>query len=426
MVRKMKSLMLFKSFGISLLNSCKSQSMRVPGVAASRSFTSVLPDQDALPDTHQMLRQTCADFAEKELKPIAYAIDKEHRFPSEQVKMMGDLGLMGINISESHGGAGLDALAYAVAMEEISRGCATAGVIMSAHNSLYLYPLQTWAADNLVDRYITPFLNGTKVGCFALSEPGNGSDAGAASTTARLDGDSWVLNGTKSWITNSYEASATVVFATTDKSLKHKGISAFVVPMPTEGLSLGKKEEKLGIRGSSTANLIFENCRIPKENLLGEAGFGFKIAMSTLDGGRIGIAGQALGIAQAALDCAIAYAADREAFGAPINKLQAIQFKLADMATRIESARLLTWRAARLKDSGQNITKEAAMAKLAASETATKVAHQSMQVLGGMGYVMDMPAERHYRDARITEIYEGTSEVQRLVIAGRLLKEYSA
>lgn len=241
---------------------------------------------------------------------------------------------------------------------------------------------------------------------------------------ARLDGDEWVLNGTKAWITNAWDASATVVFATTDKSLKHKGISAFLVPMPTAGLSLGKKEDKLGIRASSTANLIFEDCRIPKANLLGQLGMGFKIAMQTLDGGRIGIASQALGIAQAALDCAVDYAEKRMAFGSPITKLQAIQFKLADMAVALESARLLTWRAAMLKDNGKPFTKEAAMAKLAASEAATNIAHQAIQILGGMGYVTEMPAERHYRDARITEIYEGTSEIQRLVIAGQLLKAY--
>merc|ERR1719457_178123 len=362
-----------------------------------------------------MLRQTCADFATNELIPIAGKVDKECQFPMEVIRNMGDLGLMGLNVSSDLGGSELDYMAYAIVMEEISRGCATAGVIVSAHNSLYLAPLISFANDDQAKKYIAPFGSG---------EPGNGSDAGAASTTAVDKGDHWVLNGTKAWITNSYESSAAIVFATTDKSKKHKGISAFIVDMPTEGLTLGKKEDKLGIRGSSTAYLIFEDCKIPKENLLGEPGFGFKIAMKTLDGGRIGIAGQAVGIAQAALDCAIAYSEDRKAFGAPISKLQGIQFKLADMATRIESARLLMWRAARLKDAGLNFTKEAAMAKLAASEAATYCAHQSIQVLGGMGYVSDMPAERHYRDARITEIYEGTSEIQRLVIAGQLLKEY--
>ncbi|KAM6246837.1 short-chain specific acyl-CoA dehydrogenase, mitochondrial isoform 2-T2 [Porphyrio hochstetteri] len=377
-----------------------------------------------LPETHQMLRQTCRNFAEKELMPLAAQLDKEHRFPGEQVKKMGGLGLLAMDVPEEYKGAGLDYLAYSIAVEEISRGCASTGVIMSVNNSLYLGPILKFGSEEQKHKWIAPFTGGDKIGCFALSEPGNGSDAGAASTVARLDGDEWVLNGTKAWITNAWDASATVVFATTDKSLKHKGISAFLVPMPTAGLSLGKKEDKLGIRASSTANLIFEDCRIPKDNLLGQLGMGFKIAMQTLDAGRIGIASQALGIAQAALDCAVDYAEKRMAFGSPITKLQAVQFKLADMAVALEGARLLTWRAAMLKDNGKPFTKEAAMAKLAASEAATAVAHQAIQILGGMGYVTEMPAERHYRDARITEIYEGTSEIQRLVIAGQLLKAY--
>ncbi|XP_015285081.1 PREDICTED: short-chain specific acyl-CoA dehydrogenase, mitochondrial isoform X1 [Gekko japonicus] len=377
-----------------------------------------------LPETHQMLRQTCQDFAEKELAPIAAELDKEHRFPTDQIKKMGALGLLAMDVPEKYMGAGLDYLAYSIAVEEISRGCASTGVIMSVNNSLYLGPILKFGSEDQKQKWIAPFTSGERVGCLALSEPGNGSDAGAASTVARLVGNKWVLNGTKAWITNAWEASAAVVFATTDKSLKHKGISAFLVPMPTPGLSLGKKEDKLGIRASSTANLIFEDCCIPKDNMLGEQGMGFKIAMQTLDNGRIGIASQALGVAQAALDCAVDYAEKRMAFGAPITKLQAIQFKLADMALALESARLLTWRAAMLKDNGKAYTKEAAMAKLAASEAATAISHQAIQILGGMGYVTEMPAERHYRDARITEIYEGTSEIQRLVIAGQLLKEY--
>lgn len=294
---------------------------------------------------------------------------------------------------------------------------------MSAHNTLYLGPIQHWGNETQKKNYLQPFTTGKKIGCFGLSEPGNGSDAGAASTTAVLKGDKYVLNGTKAWITNAHEAEAAVVFATTNKELKHKGISAFIVPKGAPGFSLGKKEDKLGIRGSSTAYLIFEDCEIPKENLLGEAGYGFKIAMKTLDAGRIGIAGQALGIAQASLECAVDYATKRTAFGKPISKLQAIQSKIADMSLKIESSRLLTWRAAWLKDQGINYTKEAAMAKLSASEAATFCSHQAIQILGGMGFVSDMPAERHYRDARITEIYEGTSEIQRLVIAGAVLKE---
>ena len=322
------------------------------------------------------------------------------------IKKMGDLGLMGIDIPEEYGGTGLDALAYAVALTEISRGCASAGVIMSAHNSLYLGPVKYFGSHEQKENWITPFVTGDKIGCFGLSEPGNGSDAGAASTTARDGGDHWVLNGTKAWITNSYQAGATVVFATTDKSLKHKGISAFVVPKPTEGLSLGKKEDKLGIRASSTSNVIFEDCLIPKENLVGEPGMGFKIAMKTLDAGRIGIAAQALGIAKNSFDTAVEYSAKRQSMGVAISKHQMVQSKIADMALRIEMAELMMYKAAALKDAGKVYTKEAAMAKLAASETATWVAHQAIQVLGGMGYVTDMPVERNYRDARITEIYE--------------------
>lgn len=375
-------------------------------------------------ETHEMLRSTCRDFADKELAPAAAQIDKTHTFPKALIEQMGELGLMGIDTPEHLDGTGLDYLAYAIAMEEISRGCASSGVIMSAHNSLYLGPILKFGSDELKEKYVRPFTKGNPIGCFALSEPGNGSDAGAASTTAKDDGDCWILNGTKSWITNGYEAEAAVVFATTDKSLKHKGISAFLVPKGTPGFTLGKKEDKLGIRGSSTCNLIFDECRIPKENLIGKTGEGFKIAMTTLDAGRIGIAGQAIGIAQAAIDCAVDYGTKRISFNQPIVKLQAIQMKIADMEVRLESARLLNYKAACLKDNKRPFTKEAAMAKLAASETATFCAHQCIQILGGMGYVSDMPAERFYRDARITEIYEGTSEVQRLVIAGNVVKEY--
>lgn len=377
-----------------------------------------------LPETHQMLRDTCRQFAENELWPIAGKIDKSGEFPTEQVHKMGELGLMGIDIPEEWGGAGLDSLAYAVTLTEISRGCASTGVIMSAHNSLYLGPVKYFGNAKQKESMLAPFTNGQKIGCFCLSEPGNGSDAGAASTTARDEGDHWVLNGTKAWITNSYQAEGFVVFATTDKAKKHKGISAFLVPKSADGLSLGKKEDKLGIRASSTSNVIFEDCKIPKGNLLGEPGMGFKIAMQTLDCGRIGIAAQALGIAQNAFDTAVDYSAKRCSFGAPISKLQMIQSKIADMALRIELSQLMLYKAASLKDAGRAFTKEAAMAKLSCSETATFVAHQAIQVLGGMGYVSDMPVERNYRDARITEIYEGTSEIQRLVIAGNVMKEH--
>ncbi|XP_049943103.1 short-chain specific acyl-CoA dehydrogenase, mitochondrial [Schistocerca serialis cubense] len=377
-----------------------------------------------LPETHKMLYKSVRDFSEAELKPLASTFDREHLYPGDQIKKMGELGLMAVEVPEDLGGTGLDYLAYAIATEEISRGCASAGVIMSVNNSLYLGPILKFGTQKQKEKFITPFTTGQRVGCFALSEPGNGSDAGAASTTARKQDKGYILNGTKAWITNGYESEATVVFATTDKSKKHRGISAFLVSKPTKGLELGKKEDKLGIRGSSTCSLIFEDCSVPEENVLGELGMGFKIAMMTLDAGRIGIASQALGIAQASLDCAVDYASKRIAFGSPILKLQAIQAKIADMALKVESARLLTWRAAHLKDTKQPFTKEAAMAKLAASEAATFCSHQAIQILGGMGYVSDMPAERHYRDARITEIYEGTSEIQRLVIASNIAKEY--
>jgi len=377
-----------------------------------------------LPETHQMLKDTCRQFAENELWPIAGTIDKTCDYPDQQVRKMGELGLMAMEVGEEYGGSGLDTLAYAVAMTEISRGCASTGVIMSAHNSLYLGPIKSFGSEHLKQNYITPFTDGSKIGCFCLSEPGNGSDAGAASTTATDEGDHWVLNGTKAWITNSYQAEGVVVFATTNKSLKHKGISAFIVPKPTPGLSLGKKEDKLGIRASATSNVIFEDCKIPKENLLGQPGMGFKIAMMTLDSGRIGIAAQALGIAKHAFDTAVDYSTKRQSFNAPICKLQLVQAKLADMALRIEMSELMMYKAASLKDAGKPFSKEAAMAKLACSETATFVAHQAIQVLGGMGFVSDMPVERNYRDARITEIYEGTSEIQRLVIAANVLKEY--
>uniref|UniRef100_A0A3Q3EQI3 Short-chain specific acyl-CoA dehydrogenase, mitochondrial n=1 Tax=Labrus bergylta TaxID=56723 RepID=A0A3Q3EQI3_9LABR len=364
-----------------------------------------------LPDTHQILRQTCRDFADRELTPIAGRLDREHAFPLKQVQELGAMGVMAMEVPEELGGAGWTTWPTCICVVTLSclPLCAS-----SSSQSLYIGPVLKFGTEEQKTEWITPFTTGEKVGCFALSEPGNGSDAGAASTVARQEGDEWVLNGTKAWITNSWDAAATVVFATTDKKLKHKGISAFLIPMPHPGLSLGKKEDKLGIKATSTANIILEDCA------------GFKIAMQTLDSGRIGIAAQALGIAQASLDCAADYAHKRIAFGAPIGKLQAVQFKLADMNVAVESARLLTWKAALLRDSKKPFTKEAAMAKLAASEAATFCSHQAIQVLGGMGYVSDMPAERHYRDARITEIYEGTSEIQRLVIAGQILKEYQA
>ncbi|GAB0091531.1 hypothetical protein DMENIID0001_063850 [Sergentomyia squamirostris] len=388
-----------------------------------QDLTRGIASLSALPESHQMLHKTCRDFADVELKPNAAKFDKEHLFPAEQIRQMGKIGLMSVCVPQKYDGAGLDCLAYAVALEEISRGCASCGGIMSLQNSLYFGSLLMSGSEKQIEKFVRPYVSGEKIGCFALSEPGNGSDAGAASTLATAKEDRWVLNGTKAWITSAFEASAAIVFATTNKDLKHKGISAFIVPRDSPGFSIGKKEDKLGIRGTSTCSLIFENCEISKENLLGQLGDGFKIAMKNLDTGRIGVASQALGIAQAALEVAVNYSNMRTSFGKKISKFQLIQQKIADMSLKVESARLLTWRAAWLKDNGMPYTKEAAMAKLAASETATFVSHQCIQILGAMGYVTEMPAERHYRDARITEIYEGTSEIQRLVIAGCVLKE---
>jgi butyryl-CoA dehydrogenase len=395
---------------------------RAIGGVRRLSTQPVYPTTELEPE-HEMLRQTCRDFAQQQLKPIAGELDREHRFPAEQIAQMGELGLMGIAVPDDYGGTGMDPLAYALAMEEISAGCASTGVIMSVNNSLYCDPVLKFGTEEQKHRWLTPFASGEKLGCFGLSEPGNGSDAAAASTTAKLVGDEWVLNGTKAWITNAHDAHAAIVIATTDKSMKHRGLSAFIVPTDAAGFSVGKKEDKLGIRASSTGNLIMEDVRVPRDQMLGPEGAGFKVAMGTLDGGRIGIAGQALGIAAASLECATEYAQTRKAFDQPISQFQAIQFKLADMAVRLDAARLLTHRAALLKGSGKPYTKEAAMAKLAASEAATANAHAAIQVLGGMGYVSEMPAERYYRDARITEIYEGTSEVQRIVIAMNVIKE---
>jgi butyryl-CoA dehydrogenase len=378
-----------------------------------------------LDETQLLLKKTCHDLAKKDIAPFASSHDINDTFPTEQIRKMSDLGLLGIAIDDEYGGSGLDTLSYVIALEEISKACASCGVIMSVNNSLYCEPIMKFGNAQQKQEFVTPFAQGNKIGCFALSEPGNGSDAAAASTTAKEYDDHFLINGTKSWVTNGYDAQAAIVFATTDKNLKHKGISAFIVPMPCKGLTLGKKEEKLGIRGSSTCNLIFEDCKVPKSSLLGSRGDGFKIAMKTLDSGRIGIAAQALGIAQASLEMAVQYSKERIAFGKPISRLQTIQNKIADIAVRIEQARLLTWKACILKDSNQSFSKMSAMAKLSASETATFAAHQSIQILGGNGYVKDYPVERFYRDARITEIYEGTSEIQKLVIAGSVLKEYN-
>ncbi|PIK50537.1 putative short-chain specific acyl-CoA dehydrogenase, mitochondrial-like isoform X2, partial [Apostichopus japonicus] len=394
----------------------------------SRSLTALpetLQTTVELPEAHQILQKTLHEFSDKELAPRASKADRDQAYPAEQVKAMADLGLLKVMVPEEYGGSGLDSLACAIAMEEISRGCASCGTIFSVMNSLYIGSILEFGTKDQIKEFVGKFSKTSDVGCFALSEPDNGSDAGAASTTAHLDGDTWVLNGSKAWISNGSVAKAGVVLATTDKSMKHKGIGAFIVPMPIAGLTVGKNEDKLGIRASPTNTLHFDNVKIPKDHILGEPGMGFKIAMQTLDGGRIGCAAQGVGIAQAAFDWAVQYALQRKAFGKPISNFQTIQLKIADMQIRLDTARLLTYRAAKLKDAGRPFTKEVAMAKVYASEAATFVSHQAIQILGGMGYVKDMPVERFYRDARITEIYEGTSEIQRLVIAGCVLKEFA-
>ncbi|XP_003742757.1 short-chain specific acyl-CoA dehydrogenase, mitochondrial [Galendromus occidentalis] len=375
-------------------------------------------------ETHRMIQETCRDFAEKELKPIAADIDQTEIYPKEQIKKLADLGIFSMMTPTEYGGTGSDTLSYALALEEISRGCASTGVIMSVHNSLYISGVLKFGTEEQKRKWVTPFSTGDRLGCFALTEPGVGSDAGGLSTSARVNGDSIVLNGTKAWITNVAEAEATLVFATNDRSKKHRGLSAYLVPIPTAGLDRPKKERKLGIRASSTGPIIFEDVVIPEENLLGKQGEGFKIAMTLLDGGRIGIAAQAVGIGQAALDTAVEYSAKRECFNQPIHKLQAIQLKIADMEMRLNAARLLIYQACFMRDSGLRFSKEVSQAKVMASEAATFCAHQAIQILGGMGFSCEMPAERHYRDARITELYAGTSEIQRLIIAGHVLKEH--
>jgi alkylation response protein AidB-like acyl-CoA dehydrogenase len=330
---------------------------------------------------------------------------------------------MGTYVPERYGGPGLDAVSYALVLEEINRACASTGVVLCSHMSLAVDPILHHGSEAQKKKYLPKLASGEWVGCFALSEPASGSDAAAMRTSARRDGETWVLNGTKNFITNGSRADVGIVFAQTDAAQKHKGIAAFIVERGTPGFSVGKLERKLGIRGSDTAQLIFGDARVPAANLLGEVGQGFKIALSTLDGGRISIAAQAVGIARACLEDSLAYAKQREAFGKKVADFQAIQWMLADMATEIDAARLLTWRAAALKDAGEDHVLAAAQAKLFASDVAVKASRDCVQIFGGYGYLKDFPAERHYRDAKITEIYEGTSEIMKLVIAEEILKE---
>jgi butyryl-CoA dehydrogenase len=375
-----------------------------------------------LTEEQRQVRELCREFAEQELRPNARRWDVEHLFPAEAVKKLGELGLLGVAVPTDWSGAGMDTVAYAVAMEEIARGCAGTSVIMSVNNSLYCDPLLKYGTEEQKREFLAPFARGEKLGCFALTEPMSGSDAAEMRTTAVARGEDYVLSGSKNYITNGPQADVVLVFAMTDRSKGHRGISAFLVPTGAKGLTRGKPDDKVGIRASGSCTIFFEDCVIPRRFRLGQEGEGFKIAMSTLDGGRIGIAAQALGIARAAHEEAVAYAKDRKAFGQPIASFQAIQFMVADMATELDAARLLIWRAATLKDKGVRFSAEAAMAKLYASEMAERVTSKGIQIHGGLGYMRECDAERHWRDSRITEIYEGTSEIQRLVISSSLLK----
>ena len=379
----------------------------------------------ALTEIQQMMRQTARDFATAEVAPGAAERDQKHEFPAEIVRQLSELGFMGVSVPEEKGGAGLDQICYVIGVEEISRACAGTGVIMSVNNSLVCDPILANGTPEQHERWLAPLAQGKLLGCFALSEPGTGSDAINLKTTAKKVDGGWELNGTKNFITNGPEADVSIVLAVTDREKKHKGVSAFLVPKDTPGVTLDPHDKKLGIRASHSCPIVMEDVFLSDDLLLGERGRGFGIAMKTLDGGRIGIAAQALGIAQAALDLAAGYSLERLAFGKPLARLQAIQFMLADMATELDAARLLTYRAAWLKEQKRRYSKEAAMAKLFAAETCNRVATKGLQILGGYGYVEDFPAERYFRDARITEIYEGTSEIMRLVIASNLLQELS-
>lgn len=375
-----------------------------------------------LTDEQKMLRQMIRDFSVNEVEPTASERDEEERFDRNIFDQMAELGLTGIPWPEKYGGIGSDYLSYVIAVEELSRVCASTGVTLSAHVSLASWPIYQYGSESQKDHFLRRLAEGSALGAYALSEPGAGSDVASMTMTAKKDGDEYVLNGSKVWITNGGIADIYVVFAKTDPDAKHRGISAFIVEKDTEGFTCGKKEKKLGIRSSPTTELIFENCRIPEDNLLGQEGDGFKIAMTTLDGGRSGIAAQAVGILQGALDKATDYAKEREQFGKPIAHNQGISFKLADMATDAEAARLLTYKAAWLESEGKAYSTASAMAKLFAGDAAMKHTVEAVQIFGGYGYTKDYPVERYMRDAKITQIYEGTNEIQRLVIGRAVTK----
>jgi butyryl-CoA dehydrogenase len=377
-----------------------------------------------LTDEQKILQKTVREFAEAEVKPLARHNDETGEFPLKLFRKAAELGFTGVALPAEYGGAGFDHVSYAIVVEEISRCCASTGVVLSVQNSLYCDPIHRFGTEGQKQKFLVPFARGEKIGCYALTEPQAGSNAAALQTRAVLRGDRYLVNGTKAWITNGGVADATVVYVNTQPEKGEKGITALVVEKGTPGFKVGKEEKKLGIHATACTELSFSDCEVPVANRLGAEGEGYKVALSTLDGGRIGIAAQAVGIAQGAFEAALAYSQQRVAFGKPISNLQAIQFMLADMATEIDAARLLTWKAAWKQDTGGRFSMEAAIAKLFASEMATRVTHKAIQVHGGYGYSQEYPVERMYRDARITEIYEGTSEIQRLVIAAWALKSY--
>jgi butyryl-CoA dehydrogenase len=376
-----------------------------------------------LSEEEQFACDTALAFATKEVAPLAAKIDREHYFPRELLAPMGNLGLMGAIVPQEYGGAGLSTLAYALIIEELSAACASTGIIVSAHTSLCITPILEYGTPEQKQNFLPRLASGSALGCFALSEPGTGSDAAAITTTYRKEGNEFVLNGTKNWITNGPEAGVCVVFATSDTTKGNKGISAFVHDMNLPGISCGKREDKMGIRGSPTSSIMYDEVRLPASALLGEENRGFVVAMTTLNGGRIGVAAQAVGIARSALDDALKYSQERKAFGKRVCEHQSIQNYFADMVCHIDSSRYLTLDAAKRKDQGKSYVRQAAMAKLFASETAMMCAVKGIQIHGGYGFVTEYPAERHLRDAKITEIYEGTSEIQRILIATQLLKE---
>ena len=377
-----------------------------------------------LAEEQNLLQRTVREFAEAEVKPLAKEIDETCHFPRETFRKAAELGLTGVAIPEAEGGAGMDHICYAITIEEIARVCASTSVILSVQNSLYCDPIHRFGTDEQKKRFLLPYARGEKIGCYGLTEPQAGSNAAALATKAVLKGDRYVVNGTKAWITNGGVADAAIVYVNTHPEKGEKGITALLIEKGTLGFSVGKEEKKLGIHATACTELIFSDCEVPVANRLGNEGDGYKIALSTLDGGRIGIGAQATGIAQGAFDASLTYAKQREAFGHPIAEFQAIQFMLADMSTEIDAARLLVRKAAWKQDSGGRFSMEAAIAKLFASEMSTRVTHKAIQIHGGYGYSSEYPVERMYRDARITEIYEGTSEIQRIVIAAWVLRSY--